>query len=67
MPIEIDHSILQPENLIAVANLAEQFKLTIYDAAYLELAKQLNIPLATLDTDLLTAAKKNKLAYALRT
>ena len=37
--------------------LAERHSLTLYDAAYLELAQRLNLPLATLDTDLRTAAK----------
>jgi predicted nucleic acid-binding protein len=32
--------------------LAERFQLTLYDAAYLELAQRLNLPLATLDQDL---------------
>lgn len=38
--------------------LAEKTKLTIYDAAYLELALREKIPLATLDRDLRSAAKK---------
>lgn len=38
--------------------LAEKTKLTIYDAAYLELALREKIPLATLDKDLRTAANK---------
>ncbi|MDR1921736.1 MAG: type II toxin-antitoxin system VapC family toxin, partial [Candidatus Adiutrix sp.] len=37
--------------------LAERHGLTLYDAAYLELAQRLNLPLATLDADLRTAAK----------
>jgi len=36
--------------------LAERHGLTLYDAAYLELAQRLGLPLATLDTDLRTAA-----------
>jgi len=36
--------------------LAERHGLTLYDAAYLELAQRLNLPLATLDADLRTAA-----------
>ncbi|MCL2021177.1 MAG: type II toxin-antitoxin system VapC family toxin [Betaproteobacteria bacterium] len=36
--------------------LAERYGLTLYDAAYLELAQRLSLPLATLDTDLRTAA-----------
>ena len=36
--------------------LARKRKLTVYDAAYLELAKREALPLATLDRDLETAA-----------
>jgi predicted nucleic acid-binding protein len=36
--------------------LAERHKLTVYDAAYLELALRRSLPLATLDEDLRTAA-----------
>jgi predicted nucleic acid-binding protein len=36
--------------------LAEQYNLTIFDAAYLELAMRQGLPLATLDDDLLKAA-----------
>jgi predicted nucleic acid-binding protein len=32
--------------------LADRFSLTLYDAAYLELAQRLSVPLATLDGDL---------------
>jgi len=38
-------------------NMADRFQLTVYDAAYLELAQRNNLPLATLDRELLTAAK----------
>jgi predicted nucleic acid-binding protein len=36
--------------------LAERHRLTVYDAAYLELAMRRGLPLATLDRDLRTAA-----------
>ncbi len=36
--------------------LAERCQLTLYDAAYLELAQRLNLPLATLDQELRAAA-----------
>ena len=36
--------------------LAERYGLTLYDAAYLELAQRLNLPLATLDAELRQAA-----------
>jgi predicted nucleic acid-binding protein len=37
-------------------NLADRFRLTGYDAAYLELAQRRGLPLATLDDELGTAA-----------
>jgi predicted nucleic acid-binding protein len=40
--------------------LAERHKLTLYDAAYLELALRRNLPLATLDEDLRRSAKAEK-------
>jgi predicted nucleic acid-binding protein len=36
--------------------IADLFRLTVYDAAYLELARRRNLPLATLDQELRTAA-----------
>jgi predicted nucleic acid-binding protein len=36
--------------------LAEQYRLTLYDAAYLELARRLDLPLATLDEELRAAS-----------
>jgi predicted nucleic acid-binding protein len=38
--------------------LAQEHDLTVYDAAYLELAQRRRLPLATLDDDLRRAAKK---------
>jgi predicted nucleic acid-binding protein len=40
----------------ATIRLAERHRLTVYDAAYLELAQRRNLPLATLDEDLIKAA-----------
>jgi len=40
----------------AILRLAEHHRLTLYDAAYLELAKRRVLPLATLDGDLRVAA-----------
>jgi predicted nucleic acid-binding protein len=37
--------------------LSERFGLTLYDAAYLELAQRRGVPLATLDQELCTAAR----------
>jgi len=41
----------------ATVKLAERHRLTTYDAAYLELALRRELPLATLDADLIRAAK----------
>ena len=55
LPITLD-----PETTIHVwtttQSLAERFRLTVYDAAYLELAQRRALPLATLDQDLRDAA-----------
>ncbi len=40
----------------ATAPLAERFKLSVYDAAYLELAQRRRLPLASLDRNLRNAA-----------
>lgn len=44
----------------AIPALAEQHHLTSYDAAYLELALRLDVPLVTLDRDLARAARAAK-------
>ena len=41
----------------ATARLAERHRLTLYDAAYLELAQRRKLPLATLDGDLIKVGK----------
>ena len=46
-----------PETL----QLAQKFKLTLYDAAYLELAQRKVLPLASLDEDLRKASQSAKL------
>jgi predicted nucleic acid-binding protein len=38
-------------------HLADRYRLTLYDAAYLELAQRRKLPLATLDQELLAAAR----------
>jgi predicted nucleic acid-binding protein len=42
---------------VDVLTLARQRRITVYDAAYLELARREGAPLATLDTALATAAR----------
>ena len=43
--------------LTSVHALALQYRLTSYDAAYLELAQRRNLPLATLDDELREACQ----------
>lgn len=59
-PIEIDEVAVH-RAWAATHSLAQQYKLTSYDAAYLELAIRRGLPLASLDTDLLSAAKAEKI------
>ena len=42
---------------VETLQLADRFRLTLYDAAYLELAQRRRLPLATLDNDLRAAGK----------
>lgn len=44
-----------------VLALARRHRLTVYDAAYLELAQREGLPLATLDSELASAARAEKL------
>lgn len=53
LPIRIDASPPQPAALLS---LALRFQLTSYDAAYLELALRLQLPIATRDGELAEAA-----------
>jgi predicted nucleic acid-binding protein len=57
LPIVIDQS-TSSRALHSIYTLASQSDLTIYDAAYLELAFREKIPLLTLDMPLIKAAKK---------
>jgi len=43
---------------LAVAAISREYKLSGYDAQYLELAVRRNLPIATLDKDLRKAAKR---------
>ena len=40
-----------------ILSLSREYDLTVYDACYLELAVRLNLPIASLDSDLVKAAK----------
>ena len=46
----------------ATARLAARHRLTLYDAAYLELAKRRGLPLATLDVELRAAARAERVS-----
>ena len=55
MPISVDPE-TDRQAWGATARLATRHRLTLYDAAYLELAKRRGLPLATLDRELRAAA-----------
>lgn len=57
MPIALDAA-APAEVQLAVAAISREFRLSGYDAQYLELARRLNLPIATLDKHLRKAAKK---------
>jgi predicted nucleic acid-binding protein len=56
LPITIDHE-TSDRAWTATVELADRFQLSLYDACYLELALRRKLPLATLDQDLIRAAK----------
>lgn len=58
LPIQIDHD-TSSRAMGSVYTLAKTEQLTIYDAAYLEIAIRENSPLATFDKALKNAAKRN--------
>lgn len=55
LPIDVESPLI-PAQAKAVLALATHHGLTVYDAAYLELAKRRSLSLASLDTALLAAA-----------
>lgn len=55
LPIVIDPE-TAAQAWVTTNRLTERFQLTVYDAAYLELAQRLDVPLATLDNELREAA-----------
>ena len=55
LPISLDHE-TAAQAWTTTSLLAEKYRLTLYDAAYLELAQRLGLPLATLDKELRDAA-----------
>ena len=59
MDVEVDSATFA-HALSDTLQLARQYKLSAYDASYLELALRSGLPLATLDEDLQKAAKKTR-------
>ena len=55
LPIAVELP-LSAEQAKAILAMSERFELTVYDAVYLELAKRMALPLATLDSALIKAA-----------
>lgn len=62
-PIRIDFA-RRETTFVDVFSCAEKYRLTVYDAAYLELAIREGVALATLDNDLRTAAHAAGVALA---
>jgi predicted nucleic acid-binding protein len=61
LPISIDQD-TEAHAWGATLRLAERHRLTLYDAAYLELAKRRSLALATLDVELRKAAQAEQVA-----
>ena len=57
LPIEVEPARSRVEIFPVLSDLMEEYKLTSYDAAYLELAIRRRLPLATLDRALTEACK----------
>lgn len=61
---DFDFIVDRPPDSPTLYRLCREHNLSAYDAAYLELAMRLNMPLATRDADLASAAKKLNLFFA---
>jgi predicted nucleic acid-binding protein len=59
LPVKVDAE-ADRQAWSATLHLAERHRLTVYDAAYLEIASRRKIPLATLDRQLRVAASDEK-------
>lgn len=57
LPISVDED-AHKQAWSDTATLAQTYRLSVYDASYLELALRLGLPLGSLDKDLRNAAKK---------
>ena len=66
LPIVVEQE--TPERMLKeIFSLARGAKLSSYDASYLDLAVRLGLPIATLDKNLIRAAKKIRVPVFLRT
>lgn len=65
LPIDVEGP-LSAGRAKAVLALCQQHGLTVYDAAYLELAQRKGLPLATLDSALMKAASSENVALIAR-
>lgn len=61
LPLQIDTHV---PTLATISEIADAFQLTPYDAAYFELAQRRGLTLATLDADLVRAARAANLPLA---
>lgn len=57
LPIDTE-TVTQKSSVNDILEIARRYKLSAYDASYLELSIRRKIPLATLDTDLRKASRK---------
>jgi predicted nucleic acid-binding protein len=64
LPLEIDKTVLDPKKIVEISLIAEEYHLSSYDAAYLEVAKRKKALLATLDKKLHHAAVLANVAYS---
>ena len=60
LPLEVDQA--EVAAMRRVSRLARQFELSAYDAAYLELADRLQVPLLTNDRELMNACRAQHVA-----
>jgi predicted nucleic acid-binding protein len=63
LPIVTDQETSQP-NLHGLLALMEKYRLTAYDATYLDLARRRDLPLATFDKEMIASARQNQVALA---
>jgi predicted nucleic acid-binding protein len=62
--LNLDRDLAGADRMGAAIELADLYRLTIYDALYLELAQRLKLPLATLDDALARATQRAGVSLA---